>query len=123
MKSSRESAVGQVAPGQLFGAIGVYVAHARRGRFLFLHREFHALAGLRAPARLRQLSLPARQIILRSVSVRAATMFLQSGLPGRGADLAARHRQPMGLLQRCHAYKEKVEQGLPPTTGCSPIRC
>ena len=30
---------------------------------------------------------------------------------------------PMGLLERCHSYKDKLARVSPRTTGCSLIRC
>ena len=29
----------------------------------------------------------------------------------------------MGLLERAHSYKDKVRQGIPARSGCSPTRC
>ncbi len=47
-----------------------------------------------------------------------ATIFLQSDLP-EVTELTwlLDTVTPMGLLQRCHAYKEKIEQGLPSDHG------
>jgi tryptophanyl-tRNA synthetase len=110
---------GELHLGNYFGAIRQYVRMQKEHDCFFFVANYHALTSLRDPARLRELSLScAADYLALGLDPERATIFLQSDLP-EVTELTwlLDTVTPMGLLQRCHAYKEKVEQGLPSDHG------
>ena len=110
---------GELHLGNYFGAIRQYVRMQKEHDCFFFVANYHALTSLREPARLRKLSLScAADYLALGLDPDRATIFLQSDLP-EVTELTwlLDTVTPMGLLQRCHAYKEKVEQGLPADHG------
>lgn len=111
---------GNLHLGNYFGAVQQYLEFIARGyRCYYFLANYHALTSLRDRGRLLSLTL------------NTAIDYLALGLdPGR----CAIYRQsdlsevcelqwilttvtPMGLLERAHAYKEKVAQGIPADHG------
>ncbi len=105
--------------GNYFGAMRPLIQMQERGEVFALIVDLHALTSLRDPA------------ALRDYTHRAAVDFLACGLDPersvffRQSDVPA-HTQlmwilstvtPMGLLERCHAYKDKVARGLGASHG------
>jgi tryptophanyl-tRNA synthetase len=110
---------GELHLGNYFGAIRQYVRMQEEHDCFFFVANYHALTSIRDAPRLRALSpsIVADYLALGLDPVRA-TLFLQSDLP-EVTELTwlLDTVTPMGLLQRCHAYKEKIEQGLPSDHG------
>jgi tryptophanyl-tRNA synthetase len=105
--------------GNYFGALRPIIEMQDRGQVFALIVDLHALTSLRDPDALREYTR------------RAAVDFLACGLdPDRSvffrqSDVPA-HTQlmwilstvtPMGLLERCHAYKDKVARGISASHG------
>jgi tryptophanyl-tRNA synthetase len=110
---------GELHLGNYFGAIRQYLRMQEEHDCFFFVANYHALTSLRDAPRLRKLSLScAADYLALGLDPNRATIFLQSDLP-EVAELTwlLDTVTPMGLLQRCHAYKEKVEQGLPSDHG------
>ena len=112
--------------GNYFGAIRQYIDLQDRPETAFYFiADLHALTTVRDPAELRGYIRDAALDLL------ALGLDPQAGL-ALPAIRRARSRPtlwlllsgaPMGLLERCVAYKDKKARGLRPTPGCSPIRC
>jgi tryptophanyl-tRNA synthetase len=110
---------GELHLGNYFGAIRQYVRMQREHDCFFFVANYHALTSLRDAAQLRKLSLScAADYLALGLDPNRATIFLQSDLP-EVTELTwlLDTVTPMGLLQRCHAYKEKIAQGLPSDHG------
>jgi tryptophanyl-tRNA synthetase len=110
---------GELHLGNYFGAIRQYVRMQSEHDCFFFVANYHALTSLRDADRLRKLSLScAADYLALGLDPRRATIFLQSDLP-EVTELTwlLDTVTPMGLLQRCHAYKEKVAEGLPSDHG------
>ena len=110
---------GELHLGNYFGALRQYLKMQEEYDCYFFVANLHALTTLRDGPRMRELSLAcAADFIALGMDPRRATIFLQSDLP-EVTELAwiLSTVTPMGLLQRCHAYKDKVGQGLSPDHG------
>jgi tryptophanyl-tRNA synthetase len=105
--------------GNYFGAIRQYLKMQHEHECYFFVANYHAMTSLREPARLRALDLEvATDFLALGLDPSKAAIFLQSDLP-EVCELTwlLTTVTPMGLLQRCHAYKDKVAQGLPADHG------
>jgi tryptophanyl-tRNA synthetase len=105
--------------GNYFGAMRPLIEMQDRGQVFAILVDLHALTSVREPA------------ALRDYTRRAALDFLACGLdPSRSVFFkqsdVPEHTElmwilstvtPMGLLERCHAYKDKVARGLGATHG------
>jgi len=110
---------GELHLGNYFGAIRQYVKMQEKHDCFFFVADYHALTTVRGSVRLRELSLRcATDYLSLGLDPEKATIFVQSDLP-EVTELAwiLTTITPMGLLNRCHAYKEKLEQGLPADHG------
>ena len=100
------------------------ICRATAEAFYFI-ANLHALTTVRDPALLRQMTLDAAiDLLALGLQPDRATLFVQSDVP-EVSQLCwlLMTGAPMGLLERCHAYKDKKARGSRPTPGCSPIRC
>ena len=106
---------GNLHLGNYFGAVQQFLQFIEGGHecYYFL-ANYHALNSLRDPQRLLELtrSTAADYIALGLDPARCA-IYVQSDLP-EVCELQwlLTTVTPMGLLERCHAYKDKVQQGL-----------
>lgn len=100
--------------GNFFGAIRPIVEMQDRGEVLAILVDLHALTSVRDPAALREYTR------LAAVDFLACGLDPDRSIFFRQSDVAA-HTElmwmlstvtPMGLLERCHAYKDKVARGL-----------
>lgn len=110
---------GELHLGNYFGAIRQYVKMQEEHDCFFFVANLHAITTLRDGPRLRELSLAcAADYIALGLDPERATIFIQSDLP-EVTELAwiLTTVTPMGLLQRCHAYKDKIAEGLPADHG------
>jgi len=110
---------GELHLGNYFGAIRQYVRMQDEHDCFFFVANYHALTSLREGPRLKKLSMDvAADYLALGISPKKAAIFLQSDLP-EVTELTwlLSTVTPMGLLQRCHAYKEKLAQGVPADHG------
>ncbi|MCH7729456.1 MAG: tryptophan--tRNA ligase [Planctomycetes bacterium] len=117
--------------GNYFGAIRQYIELQNEDEAYYFIADLHALTTLRDRGRdhvsqggclgdlQRQLNLDAAiDLLALGLDPSHATLFVQSDVP-EVAELTwlLMTVTPMGLLQRCVAFKEKVERGLKPDAG------
>jgi len=106
--------------GNYFGAIRQYIdlQYEAEDAFYFI-ANLHALNTERNPEELRQLTLDAAiDLIACGLDPDRATLFVQSDVP-EVSELCwlLLTGTPMGLLERCHAYKDKKARGLSACAG------
>jgi len=106
--------------GNYFGAIRQYVQlqYEAEEAFYFI-ANLHALTTIRDAAVLRQYTLEAAiDLLALGIDPDRATLFVQSDVP-QVCELCwlLMTVTPMGLLERCHAYKDKKAKGLPADAG------
>lgn len=106
--------------GNYFGAIRQYIdlQYQAQDAFYFI-ANLHALTTVRDQARLRQATLDAAlDLLALGLKPDRATLFLQSDVP-EVSELCwlLMTGTPMGLLERCHAYKDKKAKGLTADAG------
>lgn len=105
--------------GNYFGAIRQYIALQDGNDAYYFIANLHALTSIRDRQRLEELThLAAVDLLALGLDPAKAIVFLQSDVP-EVAQLTwlLTTVTPMGLLERCHAYKDKVAQGLPADHG------
>ncbi len=106
--------------GNYFGAIQQYIElqHEADEAFYFL-ANLHALTTVREPGRLWKLTVDAATDLLAlGLDPDRATLFVQSDVP-EVSELCwlLMTGTPVGLLERCHAYKDKKARGLTADAG------
>ena len=106
--------------GNYFGAIRQYIAlqEVAEDAFYFI-ANLHALTTVRDGQKLRQFTLrAATELLALGLDPDRATLFVQSDVP-EVSELCwlLMTGTPMGLLERCHAYKEKKARGLTADAG------
>lgn len=106
---------GNLHLGNYFGAVQQFIQFIEAGHacYYFL-ANYHALTSLREPQRLLELTRStAADYVALGLDPDRCAIYLQSDLP-EVCELQwlLTTVTPMGLLERCHAYKDKVQQGL-----------
>lgn len=105
--------------GNYFGAIRQYIDLQEENDGFYFIADLHALTTVREAAVLRQNVIDiALDLLALGLDPEKATLFVQSHVP-EVSELCwiLLSGTPMGLLQRCVAYKEKVDKGLPAEAG------
>lgn len=105
--------------GNYFGAIAQYIDLQSQHDGLYFIANLHALTTVRDAQTLRQNSLDAAlDLLALGLDPAQATIFLQSDVP-EVTELTwmLMTGTSMGLLERCHAYKEKKAKGLSADAG------
>ncbi len=105
--------------GNYFGAIRQYLDLQHGNEAYYFIANLHALTTLREPERLRQYTLDAAlDLLALGLNPERATLFVQSDVP-EVSELSwiLMTGAPLGLLERCHAYKDKKAKGLPADAG------
>jgi tryptophanyl-tRNA synthetase len=106
--------------GNYFGAIRQYIAlQGRREDAFYFIANLHALNTVRDRDTLAQNTLDAAiDLLALGLDPDKATLFLQSDVP-EVSELCwlLLTGAPMGLLERCHAYKDKMAKGLKADAG------
>ena len=105
--------------GNYFGAIRQYIELQTAGESFYFIADLHALTTVRDPQRLRSLvHAAAVDLVALGLDPARATLFVQSDVP-EVTELTwlLMTVTPMGLLERCHAYKDKKTRGLPADAG------
>ena len=105
--------------GNYFGAIRQYIALQTEEESYYFIANLHALTTIRDPAVLRQLTIDAAiDLLALGLKPEQAILFVQSDVP-EVSELCwlLMTDAPMGLLERCHAYKDKKAKGLTAEAG------
>ncbi len=105
--------------GNYFGAIRQYIDLQWEHEAYYFVANLHALTTVRDRDLLRRLTHDAAvDLLALGLDPNRATLFVQSDVP-EVCQLCwlLMTGTPMGLLQRCHAYKDKVARGLPADAG------
>jgi tryptophanyl-tRNA synthetase len=105
--------------GNYFGAIRPIVELQDRGEVFVFLADLHALTSLQDPQRLREFSLDAALDLLSCGLDPERTVFWKQSDVSEHTELmwVLGTVTPMGLLERCHAYKDKVARGLSANAG------
>lgn len=105
--------------GNYFGAIRQYIDLQTEHDGYYFIANLHALTTIRDPALLRDLTRDAAlDLLALGLDPEKATLFIQSDVP-QVSQLTwiLMTSTPMGLLERCHAYKEKKARGITADAG------
>ena len=105
--------------GNYFGAIQQYIDLQKEDESYYFIANLHALTTIRDPPTLWRNSLDsALDLLALGLDPNRATLFLQSDVP-EVSELSwlLMTGAPMGLLERCHAYKEKKAKGIAADAG------
>jgi tryptophanyl-tRNA synthetase len=105
--------------GNYFGAIRQYVDLQGEEQAYYFIANLHALTTVRDPKLLAAYTLDAAiDLLALGLDPARATLFAQSDVP-EISELCwiLLTGTPMGLLERCHAYKDKKAKGLPADAG------
>ena len=111
--------------GNYFGAIRQYIdlqpggGHQAADEAYYFIADLHALTTVRDPARLRALVHAASvDLVALGLDPERAVLFVQSDVPEvTEPTWLLMTVCPMGLLERCHADKDKKTRGLPADAG------
>lgn len=105
--------------GNYFGAIRQYIALQEGNDAFYFVADYHALTSVRDAAKLRQYVFDVIVDLLSlGIDPARATLFVQSDVP-ETTELAwlLTSVTPMGWLEKCVSYKDKVQQGIPAEHG------
>jgi tryptophanyl-tRNA synthetase len=106
---------GECHIGNYFGAIRQHVELQNRGQAIYFIADLHSMTVVRDAAERRRLVLDvALDYLACGLDTDRAVLYRQSDLP-EVCELTwiLTSVTPMGLLERSHAYKDKIAQGLP----------
>jgi tryptophanyl-tRNA synthetase len=110
---------GQIHWGNYFGAVRQYIELQHEDEAYYFVANLHALTTIRDKGELSKNSFDAAVTLLAlGLNPDHATLFIQSDVP-EVSELCwiLMTGAPLGLLERCHAYKEKKAKGLPADAG------
>ena len=105
--------------GNYFGAIQQYINLQTEDEAYYFIANLHALTTIRDRERLEALTYEsALDLLALGLDPDQASLFVQSDVP-EISELTwiLMTGTPMGLLERCHAYKEKREKGINADAG------
>lgn len=105
--------------GNYFGAIRQYIQMQDEHEGFYFIANYHALTTIRDRETLRANCVElATDFLALGLDPNRSVLFLQSDVP-EVTELTwiLSTVTPMGLLERCHAYKEKVAEGIPADHG------
>ncbi len=105
--------------GNYFGMMRPSIDLQDKGEAYYFIANYHALTTVRDPAKLRAYSRDtAVDFLAAGLDPARAVLFRQQDVP-EVAELAwiLSTVTPMGLLERCHSYKDKLARGLPASHG------
>jgi tryptophanyl-tRNA synthetase len=105
--------------GNYFGAIRQYIDLQNDNEAYYFIANLHALTTVRDAEQLRQNTLDAvLDLLALGLDPERATLFVQSDVP-EVSELCwlLMSGTPMGLLERCVSYKDKIAKGLTASTG------
>jgi tryptophanyl-tRNA synthetase len=105
--------------GNYFGAINQYIALQDEGEAFYFIANYHALTTVQDPQRLREYTLDvAIDYLALGLSPEKATLFKQSDVT-EVTELCwlLSTVTGIGLLERAHSYKDKINKGIPARVG------
>lgn len=105
--------------GNYFGAIRQYIALQKHDQAFYFIADLHALTTVRVPDVLRQHTLDAAlDLLALGLDPEHATLFRQSDVP-QVTELTwlLMTVTQMSLLEKCHAYKDKLARGIAADAG------
>jgi tryptophanyl-tRNA synthetase len=105
--------------GNYFGAITQYIALQDNDQAFYFIANLHALTTVRDKQQLTEFTLDAAiDLLALGLDPNQAVLFVQSEVP-EVSELCwlLMTSTPMGLLERCHAYKDKKAKGLTADAG------
>ncbi|MCH2114288.1 MAG: tryptophan--tRNA ligase [Pirellulales bacterium] len=105
--------------GNYFGAITQYIALQEAEQAFYFIANLHALTTVRDQQQLAEYTLDsAMDLLALGLDPQQAVLFVQSDVP-EVSELCwlLLTSTPMGLLERCHAYKDKKSKGLASGAG------
>ena len=105
--------------GNYFGAVRQYVALQAEAEAYYFVADYHALTSVRDAGKLREyVSDVLVDLLSLGLDPEVVTLFVQSDVP-ETVELAwlLTSVTPMGWLEKCVSYKDKVQQGLPAEHG------
>ncbi len=105
--------------GNYFGAIRQYIDLQQQHDGFYFIANLHALTTIRDASQLRALTWDAAvDLLALGLDPAKATLFVQSDVPEVSQlTWILMTCTPMGLLERCHAYKEKKARGVTADAG------
>ncbi len=105
--------------GNYFGAIRQYIDLQHGNEAYYFIANLHALTTVRDGAALRRYTLDAAlDLLALGLDPNKATVFVQSDVPEvTQLTWLLMSITPMGLLERCHSYKDKMAKGLVADAG------
>jgi tryptophanyl-tRNA synthetase len=110
---------GPIHWGNYFGAIRQYIALQGNEQAFYFVANLHALNNVREAAKLREYTFNvALDLLALGLDPNKATLFVQSDVP-EVSELCwiLLTGTPMGLLERCVAYKDKISKGFSADAG------
>jgi tryptophanyl-tRNA synthetase len=110
---------GKIHLGNYFGAMRQHIELQSKGQAYYFIANYHALTSIQDPERLRRLTLDvALDYLALGLDPEQCCLYRQSDVP-QVTELTwlLSTVTPMGLLQRCHAYKDKTARGIPSDHG------
>lgn len=110
---------GKLHLGNYFGMMKPALELQKEGEAYLFIADYHALTTVTDPQLLRQASLDvALDFMACGLDTEKTTFFRQSDVP-EVTELTwlLSIVTPMGLLERCHSYKDKIAKGIPPSHG------
>jgi tryptophanyl-tRNA synthetase len=110
---------GPIHWGNYFGAIRQYIDLQNNEQAFYFIANLHALTTVRERDKLRKYTFDiALDLLALGLDPNKATLFVQSDVP-EVSELCwlLMTGAPMGLLERCHAYKDKKAKGLTADAG------
>jgi tryptophanyl-tRNA synthetase len=105
--------------GNYFGMMRPAVELQSKGQCYYFIADYHALTSLEDPSKLSERSIEvATDFLACGLNPETTVLFRQSAVP-EVHELAwyLSNVTPMGLLERCHSYKDKVDRGISPNHG------
>ena len=105
--------------GNYFGAIQQYIDLQNEDESYYFLANLHALTTIRDADQMRELTLEAAlDLLALGLDPEQAILFVQSDVP-QVSEITwlLMTGTPFGLLERCHAYKEKKEKGVSADAG------
>ena len=105
--------------GNYFGAIQQYIDLQNEDESYYFLANLHALTTIRDADQMRELTLEAAlDLLALGLDPEQAILFVQSDVP-QVSEITwlLMTGTPFGLLERCHAYKEKKDKGISADAG------
>src|SRR5438876_8471926 len=105
--------------GNYFGMMRPAIALQAEGEAFYFIADYHALTSVKDPAVLREnVRRVAVDFLACGLDPDRAALFLQSDVP-QVTELTwiLSTMTPMGLLERCHSYKDKTARGIAASAG------